>query len=700
MNLNAAIFILYLLAGFPLFLLGIEILRDRSGSRLQILYGFFLLCAGLELLTAALELNLVAESLIGWRRSFLGRLGEVSEFIYPLFFLLFTPLSRPRRTIFLILLPHTLRLLLILTLSDVNTATALPFESVPSFLKPLSLMLIALLGFIRFFTQHHQLLFAAVNLLFLFMALSSSRPGRDGLLRIATFLHAGGYLLWHFASREVYPGALAFCTLALFLFWLWTSSRLVVRHILVPWRRVALATLLCGAFILVYSLFFRSGNDQVLWGELVFLIFAMLVYSLLLNLIDSVFYRSPRSSLQAALQGFCREIHDLRDMGELKERIIFALESCFNAVTVYLLMPDPKGDLLVLGHDGCTPPVLRFSRSGTVAAKLQALESTARAEEVESALKEAAPLEAWRSLHAAGVSPLKSGGIFHGALVLGPNGQRRPYSDREWILFEAVSLQVAAALGNLRRSGPGSVDGQLNRELLVARQIQRMLLPGEIPSSSSYEISALNIPSSQVGGDYHDFFLLREHTLGMAIADIAGKGIPGCILMSNLQASLRAFAPYTHDAGEVVGEVNRQLVRSTAPEKYATFLYAIYQSRSRRLFFCNAGHNYPLWRKADGNCEILIGSNAVIGVDEGIAYSQRELRLSAGDCLVLYTDGITEALNLQSEEFGMERLVRTVSRWSGGTAETLRDIIYDEVEVFTRGMVQQDDITLIVLRVL
>jgi sigma-B regulation protein RsbU (phosphoserine phosphatase) len=191
---------------------------------------------------------------------------------------------------------------------------------------------------------------------------------------------------------------------------------------------------------------------------------------------------------------------------------------------------------------------------------------------------------------------------------------------------------------------------------------------------------------------------LRNGVLGVAIGDIAGKGIPGALLMSNLQAAGRAAAIRGTSTKLVMEELNNQITRSTTAEKYATFFYAILWPE-KKLTYTNAGHNYPLHCHRDGTITELCQSNLVVGVREGIKYDEHTIELHSGDALIFYTDGITEAITANWDEFGEERLREVIRSTHKSSAENIRNAIYEAVLQFAGDTPQSDDLTLVVVKV-
>jgi serine phosphatase RsbU (regulator of sigma subunit) len=244
---------------------------------------------------------------------------------------------------------------------------------------------------------------------------------------------------------------------------------------------------------------------------------------------------------------------------------------------------------------------------------------------------------------------------------------------------------------------------RLERELQTAREIQERLLPHEIPAVPGFEMYGSSVPSRQVGGDYFDFLVQDDDRVGVAIADVSGKGIPAALLMSNLQASLQGQVIHPSTVAEIIARVNDLLVRSTDSQMFATFFYGVLD-RNRDTFTCtNAGHNPPLLRRADGTVEWLERGGLLLGMLPGQRYEQDTVELAPGDVLVLYTDGITEAEGPQEDAeddhmFGEERLVDVVHASSGQSAARISEAVLRAVTEHAAGVPQSDDITLVVIK--
>lgn len=249
---------------------------------------------------------------------------------------------------------------------------------------------------------------------------------------------------------------------------------------------------------------------------------------------------------------------------------------------------------------------------------------------------------------------------------------------------------------------------RLESELDIAREVQSQLFPRAVPKVKGLELFGVCRPASGVSGDYYDFLELGEDCAGLVLGDVSGKGISAALLMAAIQSSVHAQfydgrSPAGMDgaappsAAEVVARLNLQLYESTPLEKYATFFYAVYDGKTRKLTYTNAGHLAPvLFRR--GSIERLNTGGTVIGLFASLEYQQAEIQLEPGDLLLAFTDGLTEPENTFGEEFGEARLLEAAQRALGGTPEGIVEEIYRDVSEWTGSPELQDDMTMIVAK--
>jgi sigma-B regulation protein RsbU (phosphoserine phosphatase) len=234
------------------------------------------------------------------------------------------------------------------------------------------------------------------------------------------------------------------------------------------------------------------------------------------------------------------------------------------------------------------------------------------------------------------------------------------------------------------------------REIAEAKAIQEKLLPREIPQMPGYEIASAWQSARLVGGDYFDILPLDEKTRGICIADVAGKGMPAALLMSNLQAAVRGLSSLSVAPNLLCSRLNSIVYRNTDSDRFITFFYAQLDGPARRLAYVNAGHNAPFVVRCDGSHQRLREGGTVLGIFASTNYELGSAQLSPGDRVVLFTDGVTEACNAAGEEFGEARLLRLLQDHRTLSADELQAKILAVVAEFSGGR-WQDDATLVVL---
>lgn len=241
---------------------------------------------------------------------------------------------------------------------------------------------------------------------------------------------------------------------------------------------------------------------------------------------------------------------------------------------------------------------------------------------------------------------------------------------------------------------------RLNRELEIAREVQEHLFPQRLPQTPGLEYCGQCRPAREVGGDYYDFLELPDGRLGIAIGDVSGKGVGAALMMASLEASLRALAVVVRDPADLIEQVSRHVRQASAANRYATLFYAEFDPAKRRLSYVNAGHNPPVvLRKHGGECQVLRleTGGPVVGLLPQ-PYQHGEFSHEAGDLVVLFTDGVSESMNIREEDWGEERLIELAKRCHGLSAQDMMNRILAAAQAFAGGAPQYDDMTLVVLR--
>ncbi len=236
-----------------------------------------------------------------------------------------------------------------------------------------------------------------------------------------------------------------------------------------------------------------------------------------------------------------------------------------------------------------------------------------------------------------------------------------------------------------------------DEESADASEIQRNLLPSAVPPITGYDVSAITKSVHFVGGDYYNVAKISDTQTAFCIADVAGKGLPGALLMSNLQASLKPLIRKNLEPSELCSRLNRILCEIMPENKFISFFYGVLDSSTNRLIYCNAGHNPPLLVRVNGWVDELKSSGAILGRFPNWTYAEKDQPLQPGDTMVFFTDGVVEACNEQCEPFGETRLVNLVREFGHGRAADVQEKLMNAISSHCGGKLQ-DDATMIVLR--
>jgi phosphoserine phosphatase RsbU/P len=265
-------------------------------------------------------------------------------------------------------------------------------------------------------------------------------------------------------------------------------------------------------------------------------------------------------------------------------------------------------------------------------------------------------------------------------------------------LLSLFANQAAGAIETARLHRAAIEQERIERELELAAAIQREILPRSLPVVAGAELAAASLPTRQVGGDYYDFFPLSGGRLGFLVADVSGKGIPAALLVSTVHAAVHLQIDEAKTIVELVERIDRHLRRYAATRKFLTLFFGLFEPDTGRLTYVSAGHNPGLLVRRAGEIETLPATGVPVGMFPDASWKEVSLVLGAGDLLCVYTDGVTEAVNAQEEEFGVARLSAVVSGGISRSLPELADRVLSEVADYARDMPQYDDQTLLLLR--
>lgn len=286
-----------------------------------------------------------------------------------------------------------------------------------------------------------------------------------------------------------------------------------------------------------------------------------------------------------------------------------------------------------------------------------------------------------------------------GMIALSSRIHRRQYEEEDMELLTSLASVAALRIRNVALLEESAERRRLEEELKLARQIQVGLLPDSLPEIPGYEFHAGNVPSRGVSGDYYQFVERKEgRECVVMVADVSGKGIAASLLTASLEALSAGPIEVGHSAREICDRVCRRLYDRTPPAKYATAFLSILEPETGRITYTNAGHNDGVLVRSGGNVEQLKATGMPVGLMADGKYSSDERTLEPGDTLVLYTDGITEAENPESEEYHISRLIDVSRKCRTLEVGAMSDAIEKDVRAFTRGVPFADDRTLVLVR--
>ena len=727
----------FLLGGTILLLIGLVIWRANPRRRENGVTGLMLVFAGFGPLMGGvgLVLNQLTPGGIALHATFLANFFYIWEFFFPLLllFALVFPQENPfylRYTWikYLIFLPHAFHFFfittfsewgkiiphsLLVTLSDRLGPFSSPFNSLVKFTGIASSLLF----------KFHVKFFAFINLVYFLLgmwllyrgykAIKNPKLRRGmGLLvygiRSGVGLYTAAYILPVLFPLHVSGNLKLFLALLGVIAGSGSVAWAVTRHQFLDVEAIVRQSLLyfltLGFFILIYLLIIRRvsqvlslslGRDLPLF-DVAFIVSSVLLFRPLMNRMEKVMERALQEArdYQTLLKGLSGEIVSLLDFESLWGRLEDTLKNGLMAQGVFLVIRDKrKGEFLIDWGRGQAKVELDEGVIGRLAQRGGPI----LADEFLENLPQGVFKPDFKPYL---LFSLLRGEEFIGFFGLGEKVPGFRYHYDEITLLGFLSNQLAVALVNSKLHEEALEKRKLEDEMALARRIQASLLPSSPPClPAGIDISVEARPCRQVGGDYFDFLTTKRGDLGIAIGDVSGKGMPAALLMSSLQASLRAEVENGHPIRETMQLVNSLLFKSTAPERFVTLFYGELNPLQKSLAYCNAGHNHPLLVHITGTVERLEKGGIILGAFLDVQYEVGRTQLSKGDLLILYTDGVTEALNQGEEEYGEERLLSSVIRHRDLSPHEIKDRILSEVEEFSNLLPTSDDLTLLVLKI-
>ncbi|MBI4536005.1 MAG: SpoIIE family protein phosphatase [Ignavibacteriae bacterium] len=285
-----------------------------------------------------------------------------------------------------------------------------------------------------------------------------------------------------------------------------------------------------------------------------------------------------------------------------------------------------------------------------------------------------------------------------GVLTIYNKKDGKQFTDEDQRILAIIAAQSAQVIENSRLNEREKQLLKMQEEVRLASRIQQELLPQKAPVITGYDIAGKSIPAQVVGGDYFDFVTMDDSMLAICLGDVTGKGLPASLLMANTQATLRGQALLKAAANECIQRANKLLYQSTDPEKFVTLFYGILDITRHVLSYSNAGQDPPILITCNGNVRRLDKGGIALGMLDEFPFDEETVQLQPGDVLVLYSDGISEAMNPMQEQFTDARLERLLGENLNSPAAALIDTIVDAVKSHAGTAPQMDDMTLVVVK--
>jgi len=429
--------------------------------------------------------------------------------------------------------------------------------------------------------------------------------------------------------------------------------------------------------------------------------FLFLLANAIARLCYQEFQLRQRINELTAVYGVAMMLADARDLQQVLQRTVQVVAEVMETKAASLRLYDPdRGELVIKAVYNLSAEYLN---KGPVYLESAAIDKAALSEGyelVENMGTDPRVLYHQESIREGIVSMLSVGMRYKGK----PIGVLRVYTEKQITfsqlkieLMQAVAAQAAAAIENARLLSESIEAAALEKQVQMAADVQQRMVPSRPPEVPGVELASVYLPCYELGGDFFDFIPLPDDNVGLAMADVSGKGVPASLIMASVRAFLRAQVDNVYNLSEVIRRINLMLCRDTKLGEFVTLFYGVLNARTRRLTYCNAGHIPPLLLR-DGKITEVPGDNLVLGVNPEENYKQFIFDLRQGDVLLLYTDGLSDAMNFDNQRFDRPRIVEAL-QLGGPSAEAISQNILWHLRRYVGMAKRTDDVTMIVARI-
>jgi sigma-B regulation protein RsbU (phosphoserine phosphatase) len=735
LNLGQLISLVYLVSGVTLVMLAGMILRENPKNRLNRITAMMFSLAGIAPLATAFYRSILQgvtgiplwfeNSFVVWELFFPSLLYFTAIFPEPQEFY-----NKHKRLLQLAFLPHILHLLMVVFLADPDRALEfLSFESsIPILGAILGLILnilkiaAAFLGFLLLF---HTRFFSIINIIYvifsIFLLYTAFKKIENPRLKqqvkviiygigIGVGLYVIGFMIptiFSFVLSDpvrnamvtlgliVGPGSIAWAIVR----YQFLDLGLIARRSLVYTITTAIVV---GGYLLVVmqvgsvaqSLLGRDSEILNILIIIVLLFFFQPIYTQVDDFVRRIFIRS-RGDYSKLVETLSREILTIFHSDRLAETVADMLKREMFIENVEVCFADDRQHFR-LSVGGVREDPIKLEDS--IYSYLLKKRAPVFVEEISGNIDTNCLGGRFSAIGTKVVVPLVRQEQVSGILLLSGKVAGFRYSSEDMTFLAILANQIVVAMENAELYRESLEKQRLEEELAVARQIQTGLLPRSLPALASYEFAAFIEPSRQVGGDYYDFIPAGDGRIGVVIADASGKGVPAALLIARMQAMMQSEVRFGRGVDEMMASVNNFISESTSQDRFATCFYIELGDGSRKARYCNAGHNYPILIRGDGRVEYLSTGGLLLGAFTEAKYETGVVDIKPGDMLVMYTDGVTEAMDADQNEYGEQRLADDLIKMRSFPAEVVCSKIIKNVKQFAAGIGYNDDMTLVVVK--
>ncbi|MCB0722295.1 MAG: SpoIIE family protein phosphatase [Ignavibacteriae bacterium] len=475
-----------------------------------------------------------------------------------------------------------------------------------------------------------------------------------------------------------------------------------------------LTTFIIGAYLTIVYLLNSLLSDYITENRQLLTILTIVIITLTFDyvnnkareFVDKQFYRE-RYNYRKSLLSFSQELPYINNINEILKKLSTAVHNSMGIKSFDVLIFDSKytklisreneprfRDLSSTKHEEYTAffeAIFKMQRTPVVFSEAN-LTELSLSEENKALIREA---KIFLSV------PIFLKGNLIGSMNFGEKPSGKAYSDEDIDLLKTLASQSAIAIENARLQQEELNKQRIEKELLVARNIQNTLLPKERIRDERIEVSWLSKPAKFIGGDFYDLIKIDEDKYLVVVADVSGKGIPAALYMSKVQAMIQIAASVFKTPREILIEVNRQFLDKLEKNCFVTVIAALFDFKEMKVKFARAGHNPALYSQ-NGTIEMMQNKGIGLGVGDQNLFEmhleEKEIDLTPNNLFVLYSDGLTEAMNSVKEEFGLDRLMQTISPVRYDSSDQIIHTVVDSVQGFTKDAVQHDDITLVIVK--